>query len=224
MLSCRYSGPETTQYERRLASASRTLEIISDGYERIPPLPLVPYAMSMVTAVIYRALRDEKRDRTSAYRDLKCCYKTLYALSHIWTSARGVAKLTRRLLRRLSRSDDNSTPPGISQEHTGDRSSTSLAQILHDKHPTTAHQLNPVSGSEERNDSEMDHFSLPTAGPLLRDELGSTDALDSLNQLYEPWIDTPMSYPHFDMAFGNFFDDGPPNIFQDPLTWDPAGG
>ncbi|KAL2414089.1 hypothetical protein ABEF95_004579 [Exophiala dermatitidis] len=211
MLSCRYSGPESFQYERRLDSACRTLQIISEGYERIPPLPLVPYAISMATAVIYRALRDGKRDYASAYGDLKRCYKTLCALSHIWTSARGVTKLTRRLLRRLSCSGDSNTPSYISHERAGDRSSNAVSSTaLPQKGPTTVRQPDDASDTTVRNDFEMDPFLLSLdTDQVWRDDYDTTDASGSLSQLYEPWMDTPMSYPQFDMAFNDFFDNGP---------------
>ena len=103
MLSCRYSGPNTEQYNRRLASADRVLEMISrEGCEGLPPLPLVPYAMSMSTMVIYRALHDRVRDIGKARVDLRQCCDALDDLSERWTSVRGVAKLAKRLCRLIS--------------------------------------------------------------------------------------------------------------------------
>jgi len=100
MLSCRYSGPDTEQYNRRLKSADRVLEIVSrEGCEGLPPLPLVPYAMSMSTTVIYRALHDRVRDIGKARVDLGQCCDALDDLSERWTSVRGVAKLAKRLCR-----------------------------------------------------------------------------------------------------------------------------
>ncbi|KAK2032531.1 hypothetical protein LX32DRAFT_555332, partial [Colletotrichum zoysiae] len=98
MLSCRYSGPGSVQYTRRLASADCVLNIITqETADGLPPLPLVPYAMSMSTTVIYRALRDGERLPERAYDDLEACSRNLETLSLVWSSARGVAKLVKRL-------------------------------------------------------------------------------------------------------------------------------
>ncbi|EXF79881.1 hypothetical protein CFIO01_05248 [Colletotrichum fioriniae PJ7] len=92
MLSCRYSGPKSVQYQRRLSSADSVLRIVClEGPANLPPLPLVPYAMSMSTTVIYRALRDGERAPEEAYNDLGACYDNLIILSQLWTSAKGVA-------------------------------------------------------------------------------------------------------------------------------------
>ncbi|OJJ60091.1 hypothetical protein ASPSYDRAFT_921394 [Aspergillus sydowii CBS 593.65] len=93
MLSCRYSGPRSTQYTRRLASADRIVHIITATDHGFPPLPLVPYAVSMATTVVYRAWRDKVRDLHSTYANLCLCCEALEALSASWTGARGFARL-----------------------------------------------------------------------------------------------------------------------------------
>ena len=59
----------------------------------LPPLPLVPYAVSMATTVVYRAWRDKVRDLHSTYANLCLCCEGLEALSLSWTGARGFARL-----------------------------------------------------------------------------------------------------------------------------------
>ena len=103
MLSCRFSGPGTTPYNRRLASADRILQIVhQERHDNLPPLPLVPYAMAMSTTMIYRALRDGQREIVSACNDLRMCCDALNSLSRRWTVVRGVAKLANRLWKVLS--------------------------------------------------------------------------------------------------------------------------
>ena len=103
MLSCRYSGPGTVQYNRRFASADHVLELVStEGVEGLPPLPLVPYAMSLSTTVIYRALHDGERDIDGACEDLRRCCDALDVLGQRWTSVRGVARLAKRLWRLIN--------------------------------------------------------------------------------------------------------------------------
>jgi hypothetical protein len=126
MLSCRYSGPGTTQYIRRLESADRVLEVISrEGCEGLPPLPLVPYAMSMSTTVIYRALHDGTRDIDTAREDLYRCCDALDGLSQRWTSVRGVAKLAKRLCRLIS----DGTLNGSRDAHRPTSSATTVSTL-----------------------------------------------------------------------------------------------
>lgn len=93
MLSCRYNGPGSAQYTRRLASADRIVHIISETGLGLPPLPLVPYAVSMATTVVYRAWRDKVRDLHSTYTGLCLCCEALEDLSRLWRGARSVASL-----------------------------------------------------------------------------------------------------------------------------------
>ena len=130
MLSCRYNGPGTVQYTRRLKSADRVLAIVSrEGCEGLPPLPLVPYAMSMSTTVIYRALHDGARDMIAAREDLQRCCDALDGLSQRWTSVRGVAKLAKRLHRLIS----DGTLRGLQVAHRPTSGTTTVS-----KSPTSA--------------------------------------------------------------------------------------
>jgi hypothetical protein len=108
MLSCRFSGPHSLHYIRRLASADRILQIVAlaeeAGDDDLPPLPLVPYAISLSTTAIFRALRDGQRDLDAAYEDLSRCHRVLVALGERWTSVRGMTRLTQRLLGELAKS------------------------------------------------------------------------------------------------------------------------
>jgi hypothetical protein len=78
-------------------------EIVSHaGCDGLPPLPLVPYAMSMSTTVIYRALHDRVRYINTTREDLDQCCDALDGLSQRWTSVRGVTELAKRLRRLIS--------------------------------------------------------------------------------------------------------------------------
>lgn len=98
MLSCRYSPPGTIQYDRRLSSAGAVLAIIGDDKEPdLPPLPLIPYAMAMSTTVLYRALRDNKRDASTGLAQLRRCCDVLKSLGNCWTSVHGICRLAREI-------------------------------------------------------------------------------------------------------------------------------
>ncbi|KXJ93590.1 hypothetical protein Micbo1qcDRAFT_203655 [Microdochium bolleyi] len=98
MLSCRFSAPGTAPYTRRLSSADQVLGIVmGQQVASMVPLPLVPYAMSMCTTVIYRALRDKSREYNQALADLRQCSGILNELGACWTSVRGICKLAKKI-------------------------------------------------------------------------------------------------------------------------------
>lgn len=216
MLSCRYSGPGTVHYNRRLSSADRVVEIISHrGYESLPPLPLVPYAMSMATTVMYRALHDNERDIYTAYQDLRLCCDTLDALSQQWTSAIGVAKLAKRLWRYIS-SGALGEQPGSYNEHAPTGLDLSGGVVI-------SPEISSTMVDQGRNEvASLERFPIPMPGTLQTNPaLPQEQATESGNQSFQrqlieawPGIDTP--YFQVDWAFHDLFDYRIPDVFQDP--------
>ena len=204
MLSCRYSGPGTAQYNRRLASADRVLGILQsqpDGHEGPPPLPLVPYAMSISTCVIYRALRDEARDADAAYADLRRCCEALDALGQCWTSTRGVAKLAKKLwsIRRLDEAAVIETTPE-EQQHVRKR-----PRVEPDIPTAVHHSVYPTPGLDGGGT-----ISTPVPTPFPGQSGGQ---MQDISYVLEPWGE-------LDMAFHDLFDYSLPNAFRNPATWE----
>ncbi|CCF39573.1 hypothetical protein CH063_00030 [Colletotrichum higginsianum] len=224
MLSCRYSGPGSVQYARRLTSADCVLGIITqEGPDGLPPLPLVPYAMSMSTTVIYRALRDGERLPEAAYKDLEECSHNLDVLSQLWTSAKGVAKLVRKL-RRYTIPDTLSRRP--SESNAANRTRRRSGPDSREQRPSACGT--PMSGAHRRDQGfgGLQPPALPMSGSALdRDVLereGSQDNEVPLRSQHdEIWMDTHTPpYLEIDRAFYDFFDYGMPSIFRDPATLD----
>lgn len=218
MLSCRYSGPGSPQYNRRLASAGGVLEIISkEGSDRLPPLPLVPYAVSMATTVIYRALRDGQRDPETACEDLSLCCKALDVLSERWTTVKGVARLAKRLLRFIQRSLREEQPqctcqgPAVPDRDTlvvASRNGLSNSAPDSGNAPSSARsQLNAAPDPLHRNQS-------------IDKDLGGISEAQLQTSTGDLWDQGDVSYLQLDRAFYDMFDDGMPDIFRDPATWD----
>lgn len=220
MLSCRYSGPDSVQYNRRLASADRIVGLISCGdYQSLPPLPLVPYAMSMSLTIIYRALRDNQRDNNTAYDSLLLCCNALDAMSKRWTSTKRVVQLAKRLLKLLNK-------PGVMNAHLGNNNSHPLrgygaepsAVTATDKSSTRRHRRdNGCSNTEEV-------ATIPAVSSQTHDAMHSGHAAhcdeNSQQSLNGMWSGIEASYFQLDRAIYDLFDDSLPNAFQDPSTWD----
>ncbi|KZL66161.1 fungal specific transcription factor [Colletotrichum tofieldiae] len=220
MLSCRYSGPGSVQYMRRLTSADCVLSVITqEGPDNLPPLPLVPYAMSMSTTVIYRALRDGERLPEVAYTDLEACSNNLNVLSQVWSSAKGVAKLVRRLRRYTS--------PGTFYKHSPNDADctceSSGPELTNQMSSGSRVSLSDTHGYGRRVDClQTPVLSVSTLTRARENLAGEDDTDNSALQTphSETWAGTDLFYSDIDRAFYDFFDYGMPSIFRDPATLD----
>lgn len=205
MLSCRYSGPNTVQYNRRLASAERVLEIVSsEGIDRLPPLPLIPYAMSMATTVIYRALHDGERNVNAASSDLRQCCDALDVLSQQWTSVRGVNKLANRLWRLISSGELNSS---------GSKSMLETAAPAGNCFTRLPTQRDHITSSTEATDCVPTFFHTVAAPPETRLSYSNENFQ---RQLTEVWPGIDASYSQIDWTFQDYcFDLDFPTAFND---------
>ncbi|KAH8646199.1 hypothetical protein BX600DRAFT_477265 [Xylariales sp. PMI_506] len=216
MLSCRYSGPGTDLYSRRLTSADRVLCIISsEGNDMLPPLPLVPYALSMSTTVIYRALLDNARDTKKLHDDLGRCCELLDIFSQSWTSAKGVATLARRLWE--GSKSGTGRQRATDNEPRSKRSGTEMGDLLTmDTGPSHIHHLTT------RNTTAMSDTAIPSpvsVGTAV-DAVASYGAEDVQAQLLETWTDIDNSCLQLDGNLYDLFDHGMPSLFRDPSAWE----
>ena len=224
MLSCRFSGPGSVQYRRRLASADRILEIICHGgQEYLPPLPLVPYAMSMSTTIIYRALRDGQRAVEVACKDLRLCCEALNALGSLWTSSRDVAKLATRLWRDLAATSFPPKQPNIIDGHGNGR----LWEETTSTRPESRGLQSPENDSESLNDEVNGINEISGEGPGLFqthqvpiEEQVHKENHNFQDQVAKAYAGSNDAYSQLDMDFYDMFDYGILDVFEDSLTWD----
>ena len=88
--------PSTPSYVRQSLASVRTISILTkECPENLPPLPVVPYAVSLSTAVSYRAFRQTKlaSHRKRSKEDLEACCKILEKMRDSWWSAGAMADL-----------------------------------------------------------------------------------------------------------------------------------
>jgi len=88
--------PSTPSYVRQSLACVRTISILTkECPEDLPPLPVVPYAVSLSTAVSYRAFRQTKlaSHRKRSKEDLEACCKILEKMRDSWWSAGAMADL-----------------------------------------------------------------------------------------------------------------------------------
>ncbi|BCS23927.1 fungal specific transcription factor domain-containing protein [Aspergillus puulaauensis] len=189
MLSCRYSGPRSPQYTRRLASADRIVHIITEtGNEGLglPPLPLVPYAVSMATTVVYRAWRDKVRDLHSTYAGLCLCCEALEALSLVWTGARSVASLALGLRGAMDAVEARGSP-GIGTDSPRQIDS-GIVMDSGEGEPAMRTPVLSYSGQDRDGEREPVHFG------------------DGCDQGDDFWAGLERACLHFDTTFDGFLE------------------
>ena len=216
MLSCRYNGPGSVQYCRRLTSANCVIELICrEGHQSLPALPLVPYALSMSTVVIYRALRDKQRDSDSAYKDISICCDALDVLSQLWTNTQGISKLARRLWKLLSMSQSANqrqwSGDGYQQATPTDEATLGgapPASLVSSDHCNSASVDEPLNLSQITSSVNLDATPAPPLGSCSTEQSGRAGS------------ESNEYYLHLDRAFDHLFDCGIPNIFPETTLLD----
>jgi hypothetical protein len=208
MLSCRFSGPGSAIYDRRLSSADRVPQILSqERHQDLPPLPLIPYAVAMSTTVIYRALRNQARSFDAAQKDLKACCDVLTTLGRQWPRAKRVAALVHRLLTDLK--------PAEPAQRRGDVASASMGGHPQATHVDVATPDDQVNGKLGHLQSESVHYT------GVMGQQSSDGASNFYLQPFEPWADPDNFSLPLDWSFYNFdFGDS----FVDNLENPPSGG
>lgn len=204
-MACHAGGPTTASYKRRIVAADRIQELITScgvhhhrdegshgsddnnipcaGHENnhaehLPPLPLVPYAVSLSLTVAYRLIRDRasSTDFAQAKRDLAVRCSLLEGLSKRWWSADAMAKLGRKALKSLKSRPD----PGHEQEEANLVGGLMEAEVAVCKYGPFAQgvqagALGAQSQNNETNLNGQDQTFIPTAENAL-DVLSSAAA------------------------------------------------
>lgn len=166
----------------------------------LPPLPLVPYALSMSTTMIYRAMRDGERSVEQACGDLRLCCKAVTGLGRLWTSARGISKLAQHLLEVL-----NSTTPGVGSECTQMRSQYFACE-------TRAENTTDINQRAARTSPRRITPVLDVTSPCCPETIAPASG--------DPWSSIDEVYSQLDTAVGDIYDYSIPDIFQDCADWE----
>jgi len=226
ILACRAGDATTISYQRRATAAARIQDIATtrDTDLHIPPLPLVPYAVSLSLTVAYRLLRDSKSaaDKTSARADLTCRCEILEKLSARWSSAAAMAKLGRKALGSLQQ------PPVDDPVKVTSMMEEAIAPCK-----PLANQVQPVgidgkslkqTGLDVLSSAAEAHASTNqqrrpsrsmTVDPTYSLNVGNGQIQE--NPLEPAFNQQVSNFDDLDALFGDFVDLSMPTLFQDPL-------
>jgi hypothetical protein len=160
----------TPSYVRQSLSATRVIHLLNaESPERLPPLPLVPYALSMALSVVYRHFRSRrlKVHINRATEELKQCVQLLDRLRNAWWSAGTMADIGRAVLsnaagRTTTNTNAANTPaPSAPEPRQDPKTEAPPAQT-----PATAGPRMPTSTQwAQHMDSPIDPRLQPSAPP-----------------------------------------------------------
>lgn len=209
---------------RQELAATRIYAIASSGYGHdFPPLPILPYALSLSMSVQYQQLRWSKPGPRfqRAKSTLEACCSLLERLGKTWCSAEAMARLGRRALRQIEnaarehgRSARDSRPESPSPLNESPQSPASMAlhvpvEAMRASKSSTANSLRqPAYAGVPPTITKAAPEATAAADLMPEDEgfhLGDVGTLD------------PGMFADIDTLFGDFMDLSLPTNFWDPI-------
>lgn len=218
-LSDRSDGLEPSYVRQGLAAVRINSIVASECSQDLPPLPVVPYALSLSMGVSYQQFRSSKLithfDR--AKRGLEACCALLESLGTYWYSAEAMARLGRKALHYIEGLKPETRGHGFESEKQ-----TSAGKVSNSTVSASAPAM-AWSFYHHPND-------LVSSGEVVpREDLATASAqeLSALGSL-EPSVGGPDvpgydSFADIDMLFGDFLDLSLPTNFWDPVFFTEEG-
>ncbi|KAF2730800.1 hypothetical protein EJ04DRAFT_499795 [Polyplosphaeria fusca] len=158
----------TPSYVRQSLSATRVISLLNaEPPEFLPPLPLVPYALSVALSVVYRHFRQRrlKVHINRATDELKQCVVLLNRLRNAWWSAGTMADLGMAVLNNADRNTRTANTPApmvdMAQPNRPEPKQDTLTQPSQQQHQATTQWQQPL-------DTPIDpRLSNPPATPAM---------------------------------------------------------
>ncbi|KAL4939641.1 hypothetical protein BDV06DRAFT_33219 [Aspergillus oleicola] len=230
ILSCRYrpsqrpSGSRPSYTRQGLAAVRINSLVASECAQELPPLPIVPYAVSLSMGVSYQQFRSSKLithfDRAKA--SLESCCDLLQSLGTYWYSAEAMARLGRKALCQI---DGANTRNNTSYQDP----QPSAAVDSNDARVNSNALRSTNAGASVASISILSHSSdalrTPNDNPptLVAREQPVITPIDE-NQDVEQNLPTSDGFADIDMLFDDFLDPSLPTNFWDPVFFSAEHG
>ncbi|KAJ9300087.1 transcriptional regulator family: Fungal Specific TF [Paecilomyces variotii] len=211
ILSCRSGssgpGPSRSSLIRRDTSAACICSIMASEWAReLPPLPIVPYAISLSMSVSYQQLRQGDFDISfdRAKSNMEFCCSFLEELSMYWDSANAMFRLGRRALKQIE--DARARP----YEATAHQSRVPLVPSSR-RHVFRHEVLSEATTPEQEADHVATDVNIedPSSG---RTDLVPIGGPSSLDEGFDRG-----NFEDIDTFFGEYLDLSLPTNFWDPM-------
>ena len=199
----------TPSYVRQSLSATRVIHLLNaESPERLPPLPLVPYALSMALSVVYRHFRSRrlKVHINRATEELKQCVQLLDRLRNAWWSAGTMADIGRAVLSNAA----GRTTTTTNNTNAANTPATSAPEPRHDpktdmlsaqtpatagpRMPTSTTQWSQQHQQQQHQQQQHQHMDRPI-DPRLQPSAPPTPMTHLLNPMPASAAMTPGTHP-----------------------------
>ncbi|KAL4746779.1 hypothetical protein BDW72DRAFT_184181 [Aspergillus terricola var. indicus] len=216
ILSCRYrssqqiSGSRPSYTRQGLAAVRINSLVASECAQGLPPLPVIPYAVSLSMGVSYQELRSSKliTHFNRARASLEACCNMLEELVS-WCSAEAMARLGRKALRQIDGISSANNTLLVTYNGGGknpNRSTASAANlgISRVSMPSSSYSFNTYQSSND---------NLPTVADPGQHVIPLIDE-------QQDYLQGPTSndgFANIDMLFDDFLDLSLPTNFWDPI-------
>ncbi|KAF2191154.1 hypothetical protein K469DRAFT_720136 [Zopfia rhizophila CBS 207.26] len=205
----------TPSYVRQSLSATRVISLLNaEPPELLPPLPLVPYALSVALSVVYRHFRQRrlKVHINRATDELKQCVILLNRLRNAWWSAGTMADLGIAVLNNADRNTRTANTPATVADHAHAHHSETKVEppaVVPQQPPPGSSQWQPIDSSidprlQNQTPTPMTSLlnSLPTPTPGQHPT--SSERADRAPLPSFDFSEASPDWLNFDAAFENF--------------------
>jgi hypothetical protein len=195
------SIPATTSFVRQSFSCVRVMQILKDECpDDLPPLPIVPWSVSLAMAHAYRVFRQSKIAtlRNRARNDLQTCCDILEKMRRNWWSAGTMADLGRAALKKASAGADKDN--GRKQNSATDAviaSTDANVQVEHIPAPT----IDIPAGLDANANALFASNQTPVDLGTMNNDLTATIGLDP--SISPDWFNFDTAFENFDAVLGS---------------------
>ncbi|KAJ5804267.1 transcriptional regulator family: Fungal Specific TF [Penicillium psychrosexuale] len=226
ILSCRYKPTENID-STRLSSVRQGLAAVrihsivaSECADDLPPLPIVPYSVTLSMGVAYRQLRSSRLithlDRAKA--SLEACRSVLETLSPYWYSAEAMARLGQKALHQIQGKPQSSRTNPIGPQHVAEASHKEVS--THGPVSEGPETINPApqgnNSPRAKRQRNNDHGTAAVSPPELVMDVLQPPVGDLDTSIQDGFAD-------IDTLFGEFLDISLPTHFWDPIFMENQG-
>ena len=206
MLSCRAGHVGSMSYLRRSAAADAIQHILSEvKVNRLLPIPMVPYSVSLALTVAYRDLRDGNKPVPIAVENISFWCESLETIGSNWPTANTMARLGRAVLARSehqsnsfavasSNGSTSTVKPGPhnfeearNTNHIGHAGNQHLHDARHEAIPNLDNRLEKENAQVANQFQSQNGHSVP---PTVEDPLPEPAPYDDLDSIFGSMLDT----------------------------------
>ncbi|KAF2747364.1 hypothetical protein M011DRAFT_443944 [Sporormia fimetaria CBS 119925] len=182
----------TPSYVRQSLSATRVISLLNaEPPELLPPLPLVPYALSLALSVVYRHFRSRrlKVHINRATEELKQCVMLLNRLRSAWWSAGTMADLGTAVLQNADRNTRTANTPAAAVDAHNQAPRPSDTRL--DRNNAMQPPQNTIADPTSSHSLTWDQHAASSIDPSLQPQ--SSQAF--LNHSHPPSVPVPGQHP-----------------------------